>query len=514
MVAMEIWKQILREALEFWRLNCHVEIEERAIDDIGECREFSELTRVWGWRLGRVQGGELKSLRGLMGDVFRQKVSPSTRARNKSYRERLDVARVAMENLVLLRNVDAHTYEPIHDPGAVAALAGTLLMLVEHAGSVKGDLLEALGRLKEDARKALDLCVRQLDPGDEAVDSPLWASPAVVAPPSPPGAADSLIRIEQTIEAVRDVVMGLSDRSSPASSAGAPAAGVMAGGSPQVEEEEVAPVLAKVLSSLDRLVARSLTESDLKYLISIAKARQVDDGVVERRLSELSTSLAAVLDRIEPRAEQDDRHVVADRPAREGLQATLASLRDRILDEERLRSIVSDALAGIGTSGGPDPDWSEAEAAEEQSAHFDPLPDDERSVLTLRPVLTLQQAENRLVSLRNRIKAEENIEWFECALQRKFIRQMLDQRICDQLSWRRAGGPIRSWFEDKRNDRRVMERQLERYGDEIFGIMKSVDFGDEVPVGSRDSGSNARPPRQGSDPERPVVISVGGTGEI
>ena len=51
-----------------------------------------------------------------------------------------------MENLVLLRNVDAHTYEPIHDPGAVAALAGTLLMLVEHAGSVKGDLLEALGR--------------------------------------------------------------------------------------------------------------------------------------------------------------------------------------------------------------------------------------------------------------------------------------------------------------------------------------------------------------------------------
>ena len=70
MVAMEIWKQILREALEFWRLNCHVEIEERAIDDIGECREFSELTRVWGWRLGRVQGGELKSLRGLMGDVF------------------------------------------------------------------------------------------------------------------------------------------------------------------------------------------------------------------------------------------------------------------------------------------------------------------------------------------------------------------------------------------------------------------------------------------------------------
>lgn len=97
-------------------------------------------------------------------------------------------------------------------------------------------------------------------------------------------------------------------------------------------------------------------------------------------------------------------------------------------------------------------------------------------------LLTPQQAENRLISLRNRIKYEMDIEWFECALQKKFIDQMIRERLRGRNAWLNAGGTIGSWFSDRRNRDRseLMAKQLDRYGDEVFKIMKSIMYDDEA----------------------------------
>ncbi len=158
---------MLRGALEFWERSCHVRLKPDALDDIHYLEEFKDLRDFLTHKpLGSVDNDRPLAAPKLSFTVSGQRsLRPPTRKRSKSWAARVNIVRVAAENLLLLRNVGDHRYGSIDDPGTVATAAGTLLMLVERAGDLKPEVREASERLRDEARKALEFCAGQLDQG-------------------------------------------------------------------------------------------------------------------------------------------------------------------------------------------------------------------------------------------------------------------------------------------------------------------------------------------------------------
>lgn len=603
-VAMEIGKHILRGALEFWERSCHVRLEQGALKEIRDSSEFSDLHSALTYkRLGSVKNGELLTARKLSYEASRQRsLRPGTRKQGRSWLERVNVARVAAENLLLLRNVDDHRYESIDDPGKVAAVAGTLLMLLEHAGDLKPEIREASERLKDEARKALEFCAEQLDDDDEPSETEIGL----------PGAAeaslglDHLARVETKIDALSSEVTALASRSEPdgrrgdengaldvagPEGSGANAA-VAAADSARVEEilkglksldarltsvaegqaamdarlgkgaafgdladrsdgrtgdtfrpgADVAAIetlLQQTVAELKRMSTRGLAEGDLRYLQSLVKkdiglrTELGDLGEVHKAVTEVKGSVDLLQgslvgeDALEQAAARGVARALAEEPGRrlnaEAISSAAARGAGSVVEElarelerslgagqaERIEPAVTGLLEGLRGNRDAieelasqvrafrDETWPRpASVAKPATVSGEPEepPIDWHPPSEPADLLTPQQAENRLVALRNAIKEELRIEWYDCILQRKFIGQMIREKIRTRDEWVGAQGAIGSWFADPRNRDKgdEVDGQWRRYGERISEIMDRI-MDDEVRSEARVAGRGGFP---------------------
>ena len=195
-----------------------------------------------------------------------------------------------------------------------------------------------------------------------------------------------------------------------------------------------------------------------------------------------------------PEEEKEDRDILLEKleELRSEWERDIKTLIQRVPDEEKLRAIASEVV-DQSVKKFQDTLHQSGSAPEDRRDDFEgflELPieeesdDFETSGSKISPSPTPIQAKNSLIALRNRISDEFRwnnipIENWENVLQRPIIGQMIEEKITDVEQWRKAGGTIKERYTDERNRSKAMDKQLEKYGKEIFDIMQSIDWMDE-----------------------------------
>ncbi len=296
-------------------------------------------------------------------------------------------------------------------------------------------------------------------------------------------------------------------------------------------------LLQQIVAKLEKMSTRGLAEGDLRYLQSLVKkdiglrTELGDLGDVQEAVTEVQGSVGALQGSVSALQGSLVGEGALEQAAARGVVRALAEESGRRLTAEE----ISDAAArgagsvvegltreleralGAARTGGIEPvangllqdlrenrdateklvsqvralrdeAWARlAPVAEPATASGEPeeLPVDWDPPSEPVDLLTPQQAENRLVALRNAIKEELRIEWYHCILQRKFIGQMIQEKIRTRDQWVGAGGAIGSWLADPRHSDKgdEVDRQWRLYGERISRIMDRIvdDENDEIP---------------------------------